>query len=270
MKIPTINRAAGFSLVELMVASALGIVISMMMFELLRTQIRVLNVQDALAEVNERGKFVLEFMRHEIEMAGYSESYSTEIPPVIISNSDQYGRFDHLTIQRRMQVEGDRDCLGDRVPAGYSNHLYISEYRVMPTPGVADHFELQCRVMVQHRDTGARLLTKTTALVNGVEAFQVQFGVAQQASGSMAPSSYLTTEEINLTDHEIVSLRLGLLLHNTNDYPLIQAELSGEVLRVLDYVIDSEVEIDLSDGRVRRVFETTIDLRNTRKRYVVR
>lgn len=66
------RREAGLSLVELMIALVLGLVLSAGVITLFIESKRDYQVQEAISEVQESGRFAAEFIAHDARMAGFS------------------------------------------------------------------------------------------------------------------------------------------------------------------------------------------------------
>lgn len=73
------RKQAGLSLVELMVALVLGLLISAGVVTIFISAKQDYQVQDAVSQVQENGRFSLEFLANDIRMAGYS-GCSNEMP----------------------------------------------------------------------------------------------------------------------------------------------------------------------------------------------
>ena len=94
------------------------------------------------------------------------------------------------------------------------------------------------------------------ALVEGVESFQVLYGVDDLISDGIA-DRYVTAD--NVTDFSlVVSVRIGLLVHGTN-----ATGSSNDIALDKDTHNVAGTIIDPADDKLRRrVFTTTLQLRN--------
>ncbi len=259
------QKSRGITLVELMIAMLLGTIVTLIAIEMMVNSARVATLQDGLAEVNENGKFVLGFLRREFQLAGFSGAMHQEgIDPIDWRQTfDDGGPFDVITLRRKMFASDDYDCLGDAAYSGGADQIILSKYYVDRMPGQASVFELRCELMIEGA-TSAKSV-KRTALIGGVESFQVQFGVVERGREleSWSPQYYLMANQIDPDRFRVVTVRFGLLLHNTQGYPLRHRLLAPEPIELLEQVYDEKsLDIDVGDGRLRRTFETTVELKN--------
>lgn len=97
-RLPVFDRAcqAGLSLIELMVALVLGLLLSAGVVTIFITAKQDYQVQDAVSQVQENGRFSLEFLARDIRVAGFSQcsnqmatANSVENPPASLANFDQ-------------------------------------------------------------------------------------------------------------------------------------------------------------------------------------
>lgn len=114
-----------------------------------------------------------------------------------------------------------------------------------------------CQPTLYRNVTGPNGLTTVQALVEGVENFQVLYGVDDLIMDGIA-DRYVTAN--NVTDFSlVVSVRIGLLVHGTNATGSINDATQNDT----DIHSVAGTLIDPTDDKLRRrVFNTTIQLRN--------
>lgn len=114
-----------------------------------------------------------------------------------------------------------------------------------------------CQPTLFRNVTGPSGLTSVQALVEGVENFQVLYGVDDVVTDGIA-DRYVTAN--NVTDFSlVVSVRIGLLVHGTNATGSINDATQNDT----DIHNVAGTLIDPTDDKLRRrVFNATIQLRN--------
>jgi len=97
-------------------------------------------------------------------------------------------------------------------------------------------------------------------LVEGVENMQVLYGEdLNTGDDDIQPTQYVTADQINNPDN-VVSVRISLLVRTPQELNRPQAAATSRLLGVDD---DTAVDItSLSDRRIRKVFTTTVYMRN--------
>ena len=264
------HRQMGFTLIELMISGLLGSLLLAMTMEWLLIATQSARIQDGLAEINENASFVMRFLRHEIEMAGATtDLFTVGLAPVAWAYSeDQGGRFDTLTIQRQYAA-GEHDCLGDRVPADRAGKTMLSRLYVDNMPGQNAYKELRCELLMASEGSSAFFSIKSRALIGGVDAFQVQYGVMPRQSASVQQQlnssviTYLLADQVDPLHHKVISIKVALLLHNSNGTPLIHSTAGVQTITVLEYQFDDEqTALNLHDGHLRKQYQSTIVLKN--------
>lgn len=263
----------GFSLVELMIALALGAVVSLAIIQIMVGSSVTQQLNRALASTQENGRFVMHRLRQDILHAGRYDELSgnfdlnadiaeesifvrqrplvlpntfTSQPTMGIANAS-HGKNDQLVLTGQQS----RDCRGYHLGYGGNtefpvvNHYYIQN-NVLRCRG----FDL--RVLRGQKAAVGHNNHNSIALLEGVESFQVMYGLGDINNGRVI--RYVNAE--NVTDPaRVVALRLALLLRspesinvaNTHSYRLLDAGL-----------------VTPSEPFIYRQFETTVSLRNTR------
>ncbi len=307
---PSMRKARGVGLVELMVTLLLGALITAGVISLFNANRQTFRLQDNLALAQETGSFALDFIARDLRRAGY---------PGDVFNS--VGAFDTAnTINDRVQVKNDvingatvsvnyvddqlaviyqpdvfsaqTTCTGDAIPAGTA---YISNRYWVRTTADGRERELVCQGFAVTTSgtaiTGRTAIGQPQALISGVDSFQVLYGVdttptaipgaggggctdsanmpniyvpgnllqAAIDTGAAPPSCALPLTPIAT----VRSVRIALLVR-TN------ADVDATVPAGLDYVLlDRRLHASnfapVADGRIRRLFLTTVALRNTER-----
>ncbi|MBL4868759.1 MAG: PilW family protein [Pseudomonadales bacterium] len=267
----SVKRRQGFSLVELLVALLLGSLISAAGIQLLLTSSQSYRLQNGMSEVQEGGRFSIEYMIRDIRLAGHGMGgaagggdcgwgeFVTETngkqSPIRIGTTDSPESLndvidlwsgnasDVLVVHRCAVSVDDTTCLGRSVNDGV---LIVSEYYVK-------NRNLYCK----DKTAGASVVGK---LVSGVESFQVLYGV--RGTNDYHISSYKTVNNIP-ADSNVSAIQLGLLLtseqYETEDGA---TPVTLSVSRSYDLLDKVGITVNDESGLISRKFTTTVELRN--------
>ncbi|WP_193072230.1 PilW family protein [Pseudomonas sp. FME51] len=218
----------GFTLIELMVAMLIGLILTLAALQLFLTNQRTFALQQAVAELHEDGQQAIRYMVADLRQAGRGSAIAGAIPPIDLVNSSN-GTNDTLAIH----YWGTSTCAGD---------IYLTENEIHNVYSVNNQV-LQCRSV---------LTNITVDLVSGVESFQVLYGVDSDKDGELGVTQFVTAN--NLTaDSVVVAIRFALLLSSGR---FRQSQSASTTHWVLDQ------KVDTSDSDLRRVFNSTVQLRN--------
>lgn len=249
-------RQRAFSLVELMIAILLGSLITIATVQLFATSQRTFQLQQGLIDVQEQGRFALDFMARDLRMMGLrlnaSDVVGIELADVVVSGAvtfpatadggDAGAGNDRLTFSFRGRTI-DTDCEGVSPPV--DGTLVVNTYWV-DGDGL-----LWCRGNLDPAGGGLEL-------VSGVDTFQVLYGIDTEEDGVPFAARYVSAS--NLTaDDQVVAVRIGLLVRSQqgNVAPL------GDVPTMV--VLDRQLtggQAPLDEPALRRLFVTTVRARN--------
>jgi type IV pilus assembly protein PilW len=250
------RRSRGFSLVELMISLLLGSLITLAAVQLFGTNQRTFQLQQGLTDVQEQGRFALDFLARDVRIMGLRNPQVTGGPEpgvvladltvggVVFPRSQDGGSNgsanDRLTFSYQGRP-GDMDCEGEAIAV---DALIINTYWV-------EDEELRCLGSVNVASGGL-------TLVAGVDSFQVQFGVDTAVDGIPSAGRYVRADMLNPTD-QVVSVRIGLLVRamQGNLPPLGPPQ----DMLVLDRALSAGAA-PLQESAVRRLFVTTVRARN--------
>ncbi len=267
------NRQHGFTLVELMISSAIGLVIMAGMMNLFITINQNVTLSDAMSKNQETGRFAMDYLTKNIRKAGYTEDPLVN-PSVILmptastpcisapeidacsANNPSDARGDRLSIPFHV-TDGTqvRTCtgtvLGDDItdPTDAANVFWVSN---------ADDTdrELLCRTFNLTNSPGA-WLDDAASIITNVEAFEFQVGVAADRSSKEA-ASYISVDHIE--DAELIrSLRITLLTtsQDATDEDRITTDQTERIYNIMD-----APHRVITDGNLRSMFSNTIELPN--------
>ena len=250
----TQTRRNGFSLVELMIALAIGMALTIVVAQLFLASRSTFTTTDDNSRMQENIRFAHQVMARTIHFAGQRASpnvdfeavFNPAIAPVVFGAEGAAAR-DSDTFGVRFQ--GTSNGTG---PADGATANCIGQ-----TVGAADMSVNTFRIAVG-RNTRNALFCNDTELIPDVQNMQVLYGVNTTA-GAYYTETYVPQTAPQFVPNNVRSIRVALLLQssNTDAAPLNDANtynLQGEPNRV-----------DLgpfNDRRLRRVAIFTFNLRN--------
>lgn len=245
----------GFSIVELMVALLLGSLIAIAATQLFLVNRQTENLQQGIASVQDQGRFAVSYVSRDLMQAGHSLNGSIE-PFVFTGDSDKISedntKYDVVVFDVRDGV----DCVGNAPYSGLKKYW------------VEDH-GLRCTYWKPAEVEPTKV---TGTIVDGVEAFQVQYGIdydAFGASGHGMADVYTNADGARTLlaadpAKRIVSARFALLLSSPGIVST-DTEFAPASMQVLDRTYNhgtGTTNVKLQDGRLYRVFSSTVPIRN--------
>lgn len=275
----------GFTLIELMVSLALGLIIMLAATQLFITNQLSFNLQRGMGNVQENGRFAIDYINSTVRSSEYSSATTadeylnagvitdiTQVPGLddadFVSLNDEtalgVGSSDQLVVRQWVSAEmtNFRDCEGNVVP---TERFVVSRYFVDSDDTAGSTAALRCDAgfyaegdltVTNYEDDGVVLLST-------IDSFQVLIGIAATPTppiGQRFPVRYMTVKDyadLSAPRPIITALRVGVLVRSS--------ESTGESfgapanIQVLDTVVLGN---DLNDKRVHRLFTSTLALRN--------
>lgn len=272
------RKNQGFTLVELMVSLGLGLLIAAAATQLFVTNLMGFNLQKGISDVQDNGRFALDFINRDVRQAGVRPSGIMESPftavvsdvgamsgataALLTSNSVSttgLGQSDQLVVQRLI-LRDTVDCEGNLVEFDkddLTNNTYVvSRYFLRADAASGSTSALACDGGWHDTKTGTlnRMGDAGIVLMGSVENMQVQLGVGSAG----VPTQYLRPDEYALlaVRPRILAVRLGALVASMDR--------TGKQIGAAPVlsVLNTSVSNIPADGRIRRVFVTSIALRN--------
>lgn len=276
---------SGFTLIELMISLALGLLISLAAIQLFVTGVSSFNLQRGLGDVNENGRFGLEFLVKNIRAAEYSRALgsavaSTDSAVVVeagdlpsgtasLVSSDNsinlgLGESDQFVVRTWVpeDVNTQRDCEGNLVPAG--NYM-VSRYFLRADTPAGSTSALACDG--GYYGVGGANVTNfgtdasSIVLMSFVDSFQVLYGVA--AASTTTPQRYMTSTQyaaLVAPRPPIVSVRIGVLVRSSDSVGNLPANTTS--INVLGQTVTASAQDSAGRGILRRLFVNTVAFRN--------
>lgn len=281
----------GFTLIELIVSLALGLVIMLAAMQLFVTNQLNFTLQRGMGDVQENGRFALDYIAANTRSAEYNlksaalangsnngvimtiaeAPLEAPLDAAFVSCNDcislGIGTSDQLVTRQAVSIAIDdfRDCEGNKVPkSATDNPMYVvSRYFVRADTPSNSTAALACDA--GYYEEGAVAITNYgddgVVLLSNVDSFQVQYGIAPQTAlaGQRFPERYVTAAEYKTiaTPPVISAVRVAVLVRSSDK---VSQEFGNPPdVKVLEKTITGT---DLADKRVHRLFSTTLALRN--------
>lgn len=250
----------GFSLVELMVSLVIGSLIVIGVTTLFIQNQKTYNLQKNTRQIQQQGMFVLEHMVSDIRKTGYRFISSESDVGVMLeeagglanSEDGENDDSDRLTVAFDVNIDASvsSDVDKEKAPRDCEGKIIESDARIVQTYWLEDE-GLRCKSSYSSSNDGLLLL-------EGVEDFQVLYGIDGNKDGIASVSHYVTAD--NIEDEGIgglvVAIRIGYIVANVSG--------DGENSEQQDYyLLDKKLSLGGNgDKKVRRQFVRTIPLRN--------
>ena len=151
----SLRRQHGVTLVELMVALALGLLITVAMLKVYVDASRMYRFNEGLARVQENGRFALEFIRRDARVAGFWGCYSdAELNNGISTGSDAYINVDAGHIDGTDDDSGDSITFRSATGSGALVTADMSEAGDNVTVDSASNLKIDMAVLISDCDNG--------------------------------------------------------------------------------------------------------------------
>ncbi|BCX88540.1 type IV pilus assembly protein PilW [Methylomarinovum tepidoasis] len=245
----------GVSLVEIMVALVAGLILTAGGIQIYAANKQTYRVADASARIQENARFAMEILGRQLRMAGYRQDVTqstTEAFPVldggtlnaafstagqIISGTD--GAIDNITIRYLGNDDGTiQTCAGSTASSGQiiNQRFFISDT------------VLKCGSEIFQQDGAQVVGYNAQPLLQGVENIQITYGIDNNGDGTADRYDRST----RVADwNQVVSVRISLLLQSEDNITTAPQPYTFKGATVTP-----------ADRRLRRVFTTTVGLRN--------
>lgn len=258
-------RQLGLSLVELLVALALAMLLIAGFLQIFMSVRSTYAAIEALARVQENGRFALDVLTQHARQAGYRDPGHLERPSPLLPA----GAACSLSDRRFCSVDRDASLLAGQ--GGEVGDQLGFTYQ----PALTGSVRLNClgNVVGNQEVILTRLFTRMTEqangqltgalwcqssgtgagegeLVEGVDAFQVQYGIGSEGQ----VRRYARASEVG-DWNQVIALRLAVLVNS-------QTPLPDPLDPSRQYYLLDAGPYQFTDNRLRQVFTTTVLLRN--------
>ena len=262
------TRQYGLSMVELLVAMALGLLLTVGALQMMLASQQLYDTTDSQSRIQENGRFALDFLSRELSKASY-RTETEERPPnqTFLTEScagnnactedttglagDQIAavfkpRIAKPALPAGFDPEDLRDCTGSNNNVGENDIIANVFYVATTDNGIS---ALYCRGFNLNPEINS-WIGVGQPLVDGVESLQILYRV--DTGGSF--SSYVSADDV--TDWAAVSaIRVAVLVNNGQ-------EIGSGNLETRTFTLLDAGPFSLTDKHERQVYSTTITLNN--------
>lgn len=265
---------SGVTLIELMVAMTLGMILTLAIGQVF-TSSRFTHVStNENARMQESARFALQLMERELRMAGFvrngsTGTYSVAAPALAAADGTGVNNSDEFTVRyfgsdNPAGTAADNsvfNCIGE---VARLNEVVVDRFHV--ATGSSGEPALFC-TSVRPSDT---TVTTTTELLSGIESMQLLVG--EDTNSDKVPERYLGVGDAAVNMGNVVAVKISLLLRSSaevmevadsrkfNHFGVSYA--AGDVAPTGDPGAVHNAAGAALDKRMRRLFPTTVTLRN--------
>jgi len=266
----------GFTLIEILVAMTLGIILTMVMLAMFSSAKSSYTLQDGLTRVQEDGRIAMHVVAEEARKAGFRKPVWNDpragySPLTTGSVNGADGANDTLQV---MYMD-DLDCAGNRNGAFDPETTEALALYKRVTFAVDDNQNLLWTCEYGPSPAELAVQRANQPIVDGVESFQVLYGVdtdfppdfsinAWTTADSITPNSSVCMQSqylcevgglINdMRDGLPVALKIGMLIASPEN---VGGESDTQSFDILDVAVAAA-----DDNRLRKAYSTTVALRN--------
>ena len=265
----------GFSLIEMMVSMAIGMVLMVAVAQLFYGNRQTAAAQEQAARMQETARFAIQILQREIRMAGMKRTESTGTfsvaSPMITGTNATAGApngSDEVTVRfwgsdngaGTAADNGVVDCIGNSVRL---NQLVIDRFHI------ANNASGEPSLFCQNTNPATGVVTDNE-LVPGVESMQMLVGVDTDADKS--PNKYLQWNDVSINLDQVIAVRVSLLLRSDDaTVPTTDANIynhfgtayaPSNVAPTGDAGAVFNQAAAALDRRMRRLYGTTVTIRN--------
>lgn len=261
-KLSRSRKQQGFNLIELLIAIAIGVFISLMVVQYMATSSKVFKRQGADTNLEQNASFAISYLSQFVRQAGTRADFGSVVPFLIDDcdtrspcTADGSGAASALSpdtsdsIAIQMHPADDLDCTGQPMPADdqLANVFYIAA-----STTDAGINSLYCQGF---NVTTGSWLSDGVELIDGIDQMQILYGVADSNERIY---SYFDASRIPAIDgnqiagwDRIRAVKIALLVSDGFDSPT-------EDLNTRSYQLLDGPTLSVTDRINRRVFSTTI------------
>jgi type IV pilus assembly protein PilW len=234
-----VNKQKGLTLIEIMISLLLGVFLLGGVIGIFINTKQTYRVQDALSRLQENGRYAIEFIARDIRMTDYRACATGTLtsPDVPI------------------EAFNNNAASGDSIDDGTDKIIvrWVVACAIPATPGPpATPATAQVTETINYSIYDDNLDRYGAHLIEGVEDMQISYGVDTDATPDGTPNYYADGGTAGLDLSKVVSIRVSLLLRTVEN---------NIAAKPLPYTYNGTTVTPL-DRRIRRVFSTTIALRN--------
>jgi len=260
----------GLTLVELMIATLIGLFLMASLANLLITTNKSVTLSEALAQNQESGRFAMSFMTGFIRLAGYTDDFTVANPPILIntgstpcipqacSANNPTDKGDRLAVTYVADaIQTTTSCAGTIVGGPVNGQQQIANV-FWVSNDLATLNELQCRTYDYENDVW--IDNAPVSIVANVESFEFQVGISAATTNRSAARYVNIDTIINASEllNNVRSVRIALLTSSQDiDPDKVQSTQRSREYIVLDGPI---ITTAANDSNLLQIFSNTIEL----------
>jgi len=265
----------GFSLIEMMVSMAIGMVLMVAIAQVFYGNRQTAAAQEQASRMQETARYAIQILQREIRMAGMKRTESTgtfdATNPMITGTNATVGApngSDEVTVRYWGSDNGAGTAADNTVFDCLGTPIRLNE-RVVDRFHIANNASGEPSLFCQNTNFGTGLVTDNE-LVPGVESMQMLVGVDTDADKS--PNKYIQWNDATINLDQVIAVRVSFLLRSDNfalqgtdsniynhfgtAYAAANVAPSGDAGSVFNQAGAA------LDRRMRRLYTTTITVRN--------
>lgn len=257
-KATSMLRQAGLSLVELMIAIALGITLTAGVIQVFFSSTQTFSLGDDLGQIQQNGRMALDLMTRNIRMAGYRHPDNGNLPDYFFRGT--CGAWANCTTNNNGSgVNSDRIAIWMDPPPDDGSEIGCTGQALGATEEVANVFyidtvddvsSLYCRSWSVTNNAWVNAAAGQP-LVDGIESMHILYGVGD----GDGVTQYVSADRV--TDWSAVrSLRVSLLVNN--------GTATGRADNMTrNFVVLDSTRVSFTDRFLRHIYTTTIQITNS-------
>jgi type IV pilus assembly protein PilW len=236
----------GMTLIEIMIALLIGAFLIGGVLQIFIGSQQTYKMQEGLSRLQENGRFALEFLTNDIRMAGYWGCLSQSSPDTNIAGTD------------------NNAVTGDNIDDGTDTITLKGAYIQIPTgicgtpvdtaAGYYSHNTSTIFYKINNGSLQQDTNGQNNSLVEGIENMQILYGEDTDLTPDGTANYYVSANNV-VNMAKVVSIHISLLAVTLDDNLAAQP---------LTYTYNGATTTS-SDRKIRRVFNTTIAVRNRLK-----
>jgi len=251
------TRQAGFSLIEMMVAMALGLLLVVVIGQVFITSKESYRTTEDLSRLQENARFAAAQMSRVVRMAAFTTDplanrtavFPLATAPAIAGTEGGGTVADQVTVRYLGSGAGTADgsildCQGNPIRA---DELAVARFYIAAGANGAN--ALFCDNTGTVGPLG--MVTGPVELASDVENMQILYG--EDTDLDATANRYLPASDVASFDN-VVSVRIALVVRSTNQ---VAASVNTSTYNLLGTVFDP-----VDDRRLRRMYVSTVTLRN--------
>ncbi len=252
----------GFTLVELMVALVIGLVILLGVAKIFSANRVTYSVLEATGRLQENGQYALNFISQQLRLTGYfpvpyeqtgtktafeERAFGVGSPPLI--GTEGGGANDSLTLAYYTTTT---DCVGGAPTGGVVDPIQgFTTPSIGGAPGIPASIAINAITITNGASGRPALWCNAVEVAESIENLQIRYGEDTDNDGVV--DSFIDFDNI-ITLGNVMTVQVAILVASVRE---VNQERDTNTYNLLGTTVTPP-----NDGRIRRVYTTSIKLRN--------